>query len=177
MMNKIRTLLIFAALAGLFLTAFATLAGEPQEEGKKTGNTEQGVTKAQDKVPAKTQEKAPAKDEKKVAPGGAAMVVSIDASRGTIDPTPELSDEMREALGRMINTSSEGLVEEKLSDGTVLVDLKGRFRSAMVATVGEDGKLHTKCFSADPNHKHVESCNPVKEDEKKETEKDKPKKE
>jgi hypothetical protein len=82
------------------------------------------------------------------------MVVSIDQTRGSFEGNPELSPEIRSALGELINTSSEGLVEEKLADGTVLVDLKGRFQSAVVATIGADGKVHTNCYSTDPNHKH-----------------------
>jgi len=133
--------------ATLLLAGLAVFAGEDGKEPKKE-EVKQETVKKEDAKPQTT-------------PGGAGMVVSIDPSRGTLNSNPELSDEMKEALGRMVNTSSEGLVEQRLADGTVLVDLQGRFQSAMVATIGPDGKLSTNCFSKSPDHKHSESCNVV----------------
>lgn len=144
-MKIFKPMIMIAAL----LTGFSVFAGEDGKEPKKE-------TVKQETVQKDSGEKAQA------APGGAGMVVSIDPSRGTIDSNPQLSDEMRDALERMVNTSSEGLVEQRLADGTVLVDLQGRFQSAMVATIGPDGKVSTNCFSKSPEHKHSDSCNVVK---------------
>lgn len=55
------------------------------------------------------------------------------------EPTLELSDE---ALYRF-STDHFGLIEERLPDGTLKVDLKGRFRTGSVATVDEDGEVRT----------------------------------
>ncbi|VAW75545.1 hypothetical protein MNBD_GAMMA15-2442 [hydrothermal vent metagenome] len=54
---------------------------------------------------------------------------------------PVLEPEIREALGEMLNTSSEGLVEET-RNGVTSVDLQGRFQSVPVATIDEDGNVH-----------------------------------
>ena len=40
------------------------------------------------------------------------------------------------------STSHQGLIEQAAPDGGVMVDLRGRFRSAATATVGADGKVH-----------------------------------
>lgn len=49
------------------------------------------------------------------------------------------------AAGINLNKSTEGLVAEKMPNGAIKVDLKGRFRSASVATIGANGKVKTRC--------------------------------
>jgi hypothetical protein len=53
---------------------------------------------------------------------------------------PALEPEIRQALGRILNTSSEGLVEET-RDGVTKVDLQRRFQTAPVATLDEQGNV------------------------------------
>ena len=53
---------------------------------------------------------------------------------------PALEPEIREALARLLNTSSEGLVEET-RNGATSVDLQGRFQTVPVATIDENGKV------------------------------------
>ncbi len=95
----------------------------------------------------------PAKTETKTA-GGGGMVIEIDPARGTIKENPQLSDAMQEELARLVNTSSEGLTETTLRNGTVVVDLQGRFQSAVVATIDKDGNVHSSCVSSEPGHDH-----------------------
>ena len=153
-----RTLIMGFALICLSLT----LVAAPQNDGAK--NKEETTVKKETKQTKKTKTKDVKPPE---TPGGAGMVVSIDPGRGGVQQEPQLSDEMRDALSRMVNTSSEGLTETVTRDGTVIVDLQGRFQSAMVATIGPDGKLQTTCVSKDPKHKHAKSCNVQKKEEKK----------
>jgi hypothetical protein len=49
-----------------------------------------------------------------------------------LDPTA------REAL----RTDSDGLIEERMPDGSVRVDLLGRFQNVVVARLARDGSLH-----------------------------------
>jgi len=84
------------------------------------------------------------------APAAAGMVATVD-ERGPVKGV-RLSPEMREALARMINTSSDGLREEVKEDGTVIVDLQGRFQSALVVSIDENGKMVSTCFSQAPEH-------------------------
>jgi len=60
-----------------------------------------------------------------------------------------LEPEIREALGRILNTSSEGLVEVTTDKGTS-VDLQGRFQTAPVATIDEHGKATIVDYSTLP---------------------------
>lgn len=62
-------------------------------------------------------------------------------------PSGVLSPSMREAL----SDSSEGLVEVPWRRGGVKVDLKGRYQSAFVATVDENGVVYTECISHVPD--------------------------
>ncbi len=62
---------------------------------------------------------------------------------------PSLEPEIREALGKILNTSSEGLVEET-RNGVTSVDLQGRFQSAPVATIDKDGNIQITDYSQPP---------------------------
>lgn len=61
-------------------------------------------------------------------------------------PVPALESGTRRALAEMLNTSSEGLVEETRG-GVTSIDLQGRFRTAPVATVDEEGNVHITDYS------------------------------
>ena len=53
---------------------------------------------------------------------------------------------MRDAtLSRALKRSDEGLVAEQHADGTVMVDLQGRFQHAMLARVNADGTVEVQC--------------------------------
>jgi len=58
----------------------------------------------------------------------------------------ELEPEIRDALGNILNTSSEGLVEET-RNGVTSVDLQGRFQTAPVATIDKDGNVQITDYS------------------------------
>ena len=78
-------------------------------------------------------------------------VVHFDPATGkvvepSIDSVPvEFPAEWQNAL----STSAEGLVEvpSPVEGGGVMVDLRGRFRSAMVAVTDEDGNVTAPCVS------------------------------
>ncbi|HHJ17823.1 MAG TPA: hypothetical protein ENJ80_14115 [Gammaproteobacteria bacterium] len=59
---------------------------------------------------------------------------------------PALEPEIRAALGDILNTSSEGLVEET-RNGVTSVDLQGRFQTAPVATIDENGNIQITDYS------------------------------
>ena len=80
------------------------------------------------------------------APGRAGMVIEIDPLPGEIgvastDPIPAIPAALDPALDR----STRGLEVLTLPDGSQRVDLRGRFRSYSVATIGADGRLSTAC--------------------------------
>jgi hypothetical protein len=72
--------------------------------------------------------------------------VQVDPQTGKIKPlTPEQARQLADELKTMLNRSTEGLEEVHNADGSVSVDLKGRFQNVMLARVNEDGTLEKSC--------------------------------
>jgi len=71
-------------------------------------------------------------------------VVSTDSASSP--QVPALEPKIRKALGKILNTSSEGLVEET-RNGATSVDLEGRFQTAPVATIDKDGNIQITDYS------------------------------
>lgn len=75
---------------------------------------------------------------------GASRIAVVDPTTGQL-VTP--SAEQRAAFAQAAeasgdqNFSHEGLIEEALAEGGYMVHLQGRFRTALYATVGPDGKV------------------------------------
>ena len=65
------------------------------------------------------------------------------------DKRKPLEPAIQNALRELVNTSHEGLVEEKTSKG-VEMKLKGRFRTAPVATIEEDGAITVRDYTSAP---------------------------
>ncbi len=84
--------------------------------------------------------------------GKSGMVVFIDPQTGrpTSRPLPEQSAAMEAILKAQANRSSVGLVEERGPRGGVAVNLRGRFRTPMIARVGNDGKVVMDHFQCPP---------------------------
>ena len=73
--------------------------------------------------------------------------VQVDAQTGKIKPlTPEEAQQLADGLKTMLNKSTEGLEEVKHADGSVSMDLKGRFQNVTVARVNEDGSVEQECI-------------------------------
>ena len=72
--------------------------------------------------------------------------VKVDGQTGEIQElTPQEAEKMAAGLATMVNQSSEGLVQVQHSDGSVSVDLQGRFQNVTVARVNKDGSVSTSC--------------------------------
>jgi hypothetical protein len=72
--------------------------------------------------------------------------VQVDGQTGQIKPlTPEEAQKLAAGLGEMINQSTEGLEQVQHEDGSVSMDLEGRFQNVTVARVNTDGSLSTSC--------------------------------
>lgn len=85
------------------------------------------------------------------APAGVAaagMLAFRDPVTGELRPPTEAElAAIRPQLEALFNQSSEGLEQIELPDGSVGVDLQGRFATAVVATVGPDGTVTTRCVN------------------------------
>ncbi len=76
------------------------------------------------------------------------FTVSRDPLTGELKaPAAEKLQALR--LGSGASRSSEGLREIMLPDGTVALDLQGRFRSFSVAKLGKDGSIVTGCVTSE----------------------------
>lgn len=73
--------------------------------------------------------------------------VSRDPSASTTGKP--LEPGIRDAVRELVNTSQEGLVEEQTDNG-VEMNLKGRFRTAPVATVDENGEVTVRDYTSPP---------------------------
>ena len=72
--------------------------------------------------------------------------VQVDPQTGQIKPlTPAEAQQLADGLKTMLNKSTEGLVQEKHPDGSVSIDLQGRFQNVAVARVNADGTLEQSC--------------------------------
>ena len=72
--------------------------------------------------------------------------VQIDSQTGDIQRlTPQEAEKLAAGLKPMLNQSTEGLVEVQQPDGSVSVDLQGRFQNVTVARVNTDGSVSQSC--------------------------------
>jgi hypothetical protein len=81
---------------------------------------------------------------------------SLDQDEGDLQAKPEvkhevkpLEPEIRAALEELVSTSHEGLVEKKTANG-VEMNLRGRFRTAPVATMNEQGEVTVRDYTSAP---------------------------
>jgi hypothetical protein len=76
----------------------------------------------------------------------AGQEVQVDSQTGQIkELTPEEAQKLAAGLRQSINQSSEGLVQRQEADGSVSVDLEGRFQNVTVARKNDDGSISEGC--------------------------------
>jgi Tfp pilus assembly protein FimT len=72
--------------------------------------------------------------------------VQVDGQTGQIQQlTPEEAQKLAAGLKQMVNQSTEGLVQVQHADGSVSMDLEGRFQNVAVARVNKDGSVTQSC--------------------------------
>lgn len=76
----------------------------------------------------------------------AGMIAAVDPKTGKlVEPTPEQIRALTSPAGSTVSRSAEGLVEVHRPDGSVMIDLQGRFQDYAVARIGPDGKPVISC--------------------------------
>lgn len=131
-----RSIIIVAAIA-LVSVAAVTVISRQSAAGKQAEGTQKPTTETAN---------AAGKKYTKVKVGN--QEVFVDSQTGKIKPlTPQEAQELAQGLKTMLdkNKSSEGLVEEYHADGSVSLDLQGRFQNVTVARENEDGTVTTSC--------------------------------
>ncbi len=99
--------------------------------------------------------------------------VQVDPQTGKIKPlTPEEAKQLADGLKTMLNKSTDGLEQVQNADGSVSMDLQGRFQNVAVARVNEDGTVEHSCiddpqqaaqfFGIDPQLLDVKPANGVR---------------
>ncbi len=99
-------------------------------------------------IPAVAEEPEDAKDLPVPSQGG--MTAHIDPETGELIPPPDDYVPERivdEGMRAMLSQSVEGLEFVTMPDGSVQVDLQGRFQHFNVARVGDDGQVTGLCSS------------------------------
>lgn len=72
--------------------------------------------------------------------------VQVNSQTGQIKAlTPEEARKLAAGLKQMVNQSTEGLVQVRHADGSVSMDLEGRFQNVTVARVNNDGSVAQSC--------------------------------
>jgi len=89
-------------------------------------------------------------------PATAGMVVGIDPETGELGmPTPEQLKALSDSPQYEVDHSTAGLLEVHHADGSVSVDLQGRFQEYATVRVGPDGKLIFRCVDGEENAKRA----------------------
>ena len=82
------------------------------------------------------------------APARSGVQVAIDPATGQLRaPSPEEMQALSASLERIFNQSTEGLQAEQRADGTLALDLRGRFLNAALIRKNADGSLKLNCTS------------------------------
>jgi hypothetical protein len=75
------------------------------------------------------------------------QTVQIDPLTGQIRPlTPEEAKKLAEGLKELANQSTEGLQVVRHADGSVSMNLEGRFQNVAVAKRNDDGSVTQSCI-------------------------------
>src|SRR5438132_5970500 len=74
--------------------------------------------------------------------------IQIDTQSGQIKPlTPQEAQKLAEGLAPMLDRSTDGLVQVRHADGSVSMDLQGRFQDVVVARINTDGVVEQSCVN------------------------------
>lgn len=81
-----------------------------------------------------------------VTSNAAGQTVVLDRQTGQTRPlTPEEARRLAEGIKELVNQSTEGLVPVHHADGSVSMDLQGRFQNVMLAKKEADGTISQAC--------------------------------
>lgn len=79
-------------------------------------------------------------------PRSAVQQLPVDAQTGQIRPlTKEEAQELAQGIKQLVNQSTDGLKSVRHPDGSVSMDLQGRFQNIAVAKRNADGRVSESC--------------------------------
>ncbi|MGQ0761239.1 MAG: post-PEP-CTERM-1 domain-containing protein [Acidobacteriota bacterium] len=131
--NRRRRLLFVAAFAVILVVTAITVISRQKARATET------VNRVEDKAAA-----APARTFITRRVGN--QDIHINPQTGEIKPlTQEEAQKLANGLAPMLDDSADGLVQVKHADGSVSMDLEGRFQNVTVARVTADGTIEQSC--------------------------------
>lgn len=72
--------------------------------------------------------------------------LQIDTQTGEIKPlTPQEAQQLANGLAPMLDNGTDGLVQVRHADGSVSMDLQGRFQNVTIVKVNTDGTVEQGC--------------------------------
>ena len=127
-----RPVIVIAAIAIVAIAAI-TVVSRQSASGKQTSGSQPNAV-------------ANAREKKYTTVRVAGQDVQVDGQTGKIKPlTQAEAQQLAEGLKRRLNKSTEGLTEVHHADGSVSMDLQGRFQNVTVARENEDGTISQSC--------------------------------
>ena len=131
--DRRRSLVIIAAVAVVVVATAVTVISRQKARATETVNRVEAKAAA---VPARTF----------ITRRVGNQDIHIDTQSGEIKPlTAEEAQKLANGLAPMLDDSADGLVQVKHADGSVSMDLQGRFQSVTVARVNADGTMEQAC--------------------------------
>lgn len=128
---------------------------------------------SRDKIPEQEKRKSVVNKTDKKITSIAEQAKLIDPQSGQIRPlTPQEAQKLADGIKKLVNQSDEGLVPVEHPDGSISVDLEGRFQNVTLAKKNSDGSVEQSCvdntqsasafFEIDPTYFGDKSKNAVK---------------
>jgi hypothetical protein len=139
-MSQVR-LAILLALA----SAAAGAAPAPAADSTATGAAS-AASSASMQSATGTSEPASDRPRKYVTANTAGLVVVLDRQTGDMRAlTAEEAQYLAQGMKELLNQSTDGLVQVQRADGSVSMDLQGRFQNVMLARKEDDGTISQAC--------------------------------
>ncbi len=138
LLSSVLTLVLVASAVGVVVAAWTD--GEETMSVSTLGQQDIGERAGQAETAPPTEPRPTA------APISAAQRAFVDPETGRMTSTPSRDLQALSRPPRDDNRNARGLTRLRLSSGAVAVDLEGRFRSSIVATINPDGSVSTRCL-------------------------------
>jgi hypothetical protein len=130
-------------LATLLVLASVAAAAPASDSTAASGATANSTSAPSDNGKP---ERASKKSRNYVTANAAGLVVVLDRQTGqTRALTAEEAQSLAQGIKELVNQSTDGLVQVQHADGSVSMDLQGRFQNAMLAKKEDDGTISQAC--------------------------------
>ena len=139
--NKTRSLrMSHKSLIGVAVAATVLVIGVVTALSMQSGQTQKA------KVEERKPQVANQSRRNYVTSNAAGQTVVVDRQTGQARPlTPEEASRLADGIKQLVNQSSEGLVQVRRADGSVSMDLQGRFQNVLLAKKEDDGTISQAC--------------------------------